>query len=159
MVTKHLSHEKAIYNYITIHLLSLNLYKTQYLNLRQDEPFFIIKMNFSYNQNIMERQKLSTKEPIKQWNRVRLNQSAVRKKKRTFRPLRNDLLFERRDSHRWTVLAGTYVGAICESELEFYPIFNSHLSIFSSETRIFLRIKKKRETRWFKGCVSLSSRT
>lgn len=40
MVTKHLSHEKAIYNYSTIHLLKLNLYKAQYPNLRQDELYF-----------------------------------------------------------------------------------------------------------------------
>ena len=78
------------------------------------------------------------KETIKEIESNETEPWTVRKKKRnTFRPLRNDLLFERRDGHRWTVLAGTYVGAICESELEFYPIFTSHLSVFSSETRIF----------------------
>lgn len=58
----------------------------------------------------------------------------------TFRPLSNDFLFERRNSHRLTILARTYVGAICESKLELYPIFTCHVfKLFPQKTKNLLR--------------------
>lgn len=63
----------------------------------------------------------------------------------TFRPLRNDFLFERRNSDRLIILAGTYIGTICESKLEFYPIFTSHIvSILPTKKQKSLKEKNSK---------------